>query len=76
MERLKRDSVEEVIRDSTEREVPISYVMERTGLSEHAADQVMRSLHRQGVITYHAELQENGEKIATYNDLDEETEDD
>ena len=72
MERARRSSVEEVIRNAMEDEVPISYVMERTGLSEYAADQTMRSLHRQGVITYQAELQENGEKIATCNFLDEE----
>ena len=76
MERAKSPSVEEVIRNAMEHDVPISHVMERTGLSEYAADQAMRSLHRQGVITYQAELQKKGEKVASYNFLDEESADD
>lgn len=75
MERLRRPTVEEVIRDAMEDEVPISYIMNRTGLSEYDADQRMRSLHREGVITYFPEIFPCSEKKAVWNNPHEEPED-
>ncbi|NIM47477.1 MAG: hypothetical protein GTN40_04970 [Candidatus Aenigmarchaeota archaeon] len=74
MEEYETPSVEEVVRDSLDDSVGISYVMERTGLSESEADNRLRSLHREGVITYFPELQPSGAKVAKWNHPHEEPE--
>ncbi|NIO44518.1 MAG: hypothetical protein GTN36_03115 [Candidatus Aenigmarchaeota archaeon] len=74
MDEYETPSAEETVKNSLDDLVGISYVMERTGLTESGADSRLRSLHREGVITYFAELQPSGAKVAKWNYPHEEPE--